>query len=123
LQEEALPLVEADRDRLMQVLGNLLSNAVSVTPAGGEIAVGAETDHHEVTFFVRDTGPGITSEEQAHLFERFRRGKKAGYRSTGLGLYIASAIIKAHGGRLWVESELGQGSTFFFTISLALGQP
>lgn len=119
LHPEVLPLVMADRDRILQVLGNLLSNAISVTAAGGRISVGAQTGKHEVTFYVSDTGPGIPPEDHGRLFERYRRGKAVDYRGTGLGLYIASAIIKAHNGRIWVESELGQGSTFYFTIPRA----
>lgn len=116
---QALPLVLADRDRLLQVLANLLSNAVSVTPAGGRISIGAEAAATEVRFQVEDTGPGIPPEELPHLFARYRRGKSAAYRGTGLGLYIAQAIVSAHGGRLWVDSELGRGSRFRFTVPVA----
>ncbi|MCZ7686341.1 MAG: ATP-binding protein [Sandaracinaceae bacterium] len=111
--------VEVDRDRVLQVLGNLLSNAVRLTPEGGSIRVRVERAGDEALFWVRDTGPGIPKEEQPHLFHRYWRGRNVAYRGTGHGLAIAKGIVEAHGGRIWVESELGEGSTFYFTLPLA----
>ncbi|HSA54961.1 MAG TPA: ATP-binding protein [Gemmatimonadaceae bacterium] len=115
-----LPVLTGDGDRLHQVLSNLLSNAVRLTPAGGEIVVRAEADPHEMTFSVRDTGPGIPANEQRRIFDRFvhiRRGSSV--RGTGLGLAIAKGIVEAHGGRIWVESAPGAGSCFVFSLPLA----
>ena len=120
-----LPL-HADHDRLHQVLSNLISNALQVTPAGGKVTVASRCDGGEVVFTVVDTGPGIPSEDLAHLFERWYRGRRAPYPGSGLGLAIARAIVEGHGGRIWVESEQGAGSAFSFTIpiqpSTAAGQ-
>ncbi len=108
-----------DRERVLQVLGNLLSNAVKFTPEGGTIAVELAREAGAARVAVRDTGPGIPEAERAHLFERHWQATGQGARlGSGLGLYIAHGIIAAHGGRLWVESTVGQGSTFAFTLPL-----
>ncbi|HTL47211.1 MAG TPA: ATP-binding protein [Verrucomicrobiae bacterium] len=122
-------IVEADRERLAQALTNLVSNALKFTPAGGkiEIAVGkaaeSETPASEkrsfVRFLIRDTGPGIPEADRAKIFDQFNHGSAAptdGEKGTGLGLSITREIIKAHGGRLWVESQSGKGSTFAFVV-------
>ncbi|MGE0548187.1 MAG: ATP-binding protein [Kofleriaceae bacterium] len=109
--------IECDSQRAMQVLSNLLANAIKVTPHGGVVAVGAEPKDEDVVFFVSDTGPGIRDEDKPQLFERFWRGKEARYKGTGLGLSIARSIVDAHGGRIWVESQLGAGATFYFSLS------
>ncbi|MGE0870988.1 MAG: ATP-binding protein [Kofleriaceae bacterium] len=109
--------VDCDSQRAMQVLSNLLANAIKVTPHGGVVAVGAEPKDADVVFFVSDTGPGIRDEDKPQLFERFWRGKEASYKGTGLGLSIARSIVDAHGGRIWVESQLGAGATFYFSLS------
>lgn len=114
-----VPAVPADMRMLTQVLNNLLTNATAYTPHGGTITVRTRTQAAEgqtwATFAVEDTGPGISREEQAHLFERFFRGQAAragNVSGTGLGLAICHEIIKRHQGRITVESQLGQGSTF-----------
>ncbi len=112
-----LPPIECDSERAVQVLSNLVSNALKVTPRGGAIAIGAEPKDREVVFFVRDTGPGIDPEDMPNLFERFWRGKESRYRGAGLGLSIARGIVDAHGGRIWAESQVGVGSTFYFSLS------
>ncbi len=112
-----LPTVRADRARLEQVLVNLIHNAVKFTPAGGEVALFAESTSGEVRFAVRDTGVGIPADDLPRVFERFYKSDRA--RSgggAGLGLAIARHIIEAHGGKIWVESEEGRGSTFYFTV-------
>jgi signal transduction histidine kinase len=114
-----LPWVRADRDRLLQVLGNLIGNALKFTPAGGRVEVGAVPDGEEVRVFVEDTGPGIPAEQLPHLFDRFWQARRADRRGLGLGLAIVRGLVAAHGGRIWVESEPGRGSRFQFTLPLA----
>jgi signal transduction histidine kinase len=111
-----LPPIECDSERVVQILSNLVSNALKVTPRGGTIAIGAEPREREIVFYVRDSGPGIDPEDLPNLFERFWRSKKASYKGAGLGLSIARGIVDAHGGRIWAESELGAGSTFYFSL-------
>lgn len=111
-----LPDVWADRDRLLQVLENLIGNALKFTAPGGRITVGAAPRDGEVLFRVADTGSGIAAEDLPHLFDRFWQARKTGRRGAGLGLPIVKGIVEAHGGRVWVESTPGRGSTFFFTI-------
>jgi PAS domain S-box-containing protein len=116
--EEALPVVEVDRERLLQVLQNLLSNALRFTPEGGHISLKAWRVDREVYLSVADTGPGISEESLPHLFEPFWQARRA--EGAGLGLAIAKGIVEAHGGRIWVESRLGQGTTFFFTVPVSV---
>lgn len=111
-----LPDVWADRDRLLQVFENLIGNALKFTEPGGRITIGAAPRDGEVSFWVADTGSGIAAEDVPHLFNRFWQARKAGRRGAGLGLPIVEGIVEAHGGRIWVESAPGRGSTFFFTI-------
>jgi signal transduction histidine kinase len=110
-----LPDVWADRSRALQVFENLIGNAIKFTDAGS-ISVGARAQGAEVVFWVADTGVGITAEEIAHVFDRFWQARKPDRNGAGLGLAIVRQIVEAHRGRLWVESELGAGSTFFFTL-------
>lgn len=115
-----LPMIEVDAERAVQVLSNLMTNAMKVTGRGGRIAIGALPDLEatgDVVFFVRDTGPGIDADELPRLFERYWRSKKASYRGAGLGLSIARGIVDAHGGRIWAESQVGNGSSFYFTLA------
>lgn len=115
------PEVVADGDRVKQVFRNLLENAVKYSPAGGLVVVRGEVSEHEVTISVADEGIGIAPEHLNRLFEKFFRVRShAGQRvvGTGLGLPIARAIVESHGGRIWAQSQLGQGSTFFFTLPL-----
>ncbi len=116
-----LPTAELDPDRLGQVLGNLLNNAIKYTPPGGAVSVEAGVGNGMFWIRVRDTGPGITPEEQAHIFTPFYRGR-AGRRfpqGMGLGLSIAHDLVVAHGGRLELKSTPGQGSDFTLWIPLA----
>jgi PAS domain S-box-containing protein len=114
-----VPEVWGDWDRLLQVFENLIGNAIKFTSAGGRITAGAAPRDDEVVFWVADTGAGIASENLPRIFDRFWQASKAGRRGAGLGLSITKAIVEAHGGRLWVESTEGSGSTFFFTIPRA----
>ncbi|HYO70706.1 MAG TPA: PAS domain-containing sensor histidine kinase [Archangium sp.] len=116
---EALPAVLADRHRILQVLSNLLGNAVKFTPPGGRVSVGARAEGERVRFWVEDTGPGIPEEHRQHLFERFWQACKGDPRGAGLGLTICKHLVEAHGGQLGVDSEVGRGSTFWFSLSVA----
>ena len=111
-----VPDVWGDRDRLLQVFENLIGNAIKFTKAGGRITAGATSRDNEVVFWVADTGCGIASENLPRVFDRFWQATRAGRQGAGLGLAITKGIVGAHGGRIWVESTAGSGSTFFFTI-------
>ena len=119
--EPLLPPASCDRDRVLQVLSNLVGNASKATPPGGRIALGVAARGSELRFSVADDGPGISKDDVTHLFERYWRSGQAEYRGTGLGLAISRGLVVAHGGRLWVETELGHGATFFFTIPAVAG--
>jgi signal transduction histidine kinase len=112
-------VVDADRERVLQVLSNLLGNALKFTPAGGKVAVSIEALGAEARFSVSDSGPGIAREHVARIFDRFWKHETQGQKGTGLGLFIAKGIVEAHGGRTWVDSELGRGTSFCFTLPLA----
>ena len=112
-------LLRADPDRVLQVLGNLAGNAVKFTPAGGCITLGLRVEDGFAVFSVADTGQGISPEQLPHVFEQFWQARRAGRQGTGLGLTIAHGIVDAHGGRIGVESTVGAGSTFWFTLPLA----
>jgi signal transduction histidine kinase len=116
-----LPAVNADAERIGQVLRNLLANAIAYTPEGGTVSVMARTAGAEVEVSVKDTGIGIAPEELPYVFERFYRVDKSRARKTGgtgLGLAIVKQLVQAHGGRVWAESTPGAGSTFAFTLPL-----
>ena len=118
---EKIPDIAGDRRRLTEVLQNLLDNAIQYTPAGGQITVGAGVADSAVVFTVSDTGIGIPQAEQPRIFERFYRVDVARSRQvggTGLGLAIAKHLVEGHGGRIWVESEIGQGSQFHFSVPI-----
>ena len=121
--EEGLPKVMADRDRISQVLLNLLTNATRYSPEGTPIVLSARSlpDKKEVVVSVADEGIGIPDRDKERIFEKFSMLPKPGWtkKGTGLGLFITKGIIEAHGGRLWVESELGSGSRFNFTLAIA----
>jgi PAS domain S-box-containing protein len=114
-----LPAVLADAARIQQVLSNLVGNAVKFTPRQGRITVSADRLDGEIRFAVIDTGPGIPAEQVPHIFGRFWQAKSSDRRGIGLGLAIAKGIVEAHSGRIWVESQVGLGSTFYFTLPSA----
>jgi signal transduction histidine kinase len=112
--------VSCDMDRIQQVLGNLIGNAIKFTPRDGAITVRIEPGEQDVRFSVADTGPGIPADACAHVFDRFWRGNQRDLtKGVGLGLFIARGIVEAHGGKLWVARPLGHGATFHFTLPLA----
>jgi signal transduction histidine kinase len=110
--------VRVDRDRLLQVLSNLIGNALKYGKEGQEIVVsaGLTADAQAVRICVRDRGPGIELDDQPHIFERYWSSERDARKGTGLGLYIAKAIVEAHGGRIGVESKPGDGAMFWFTL-------
>jgi signal transduction histidine kinase len=115
-----LPLASCDPARILQVLVNLLSNAMKFTPAGGRVCVRVEHDHAELRCAVDDTGPGIPADKLETIFARFLQLAHNDRRGLGLGLYISKCIIQGHGGRIWAETGLDRGSTFSFTLPLAV---
>ena len=120
--EPRLPIVTGDRDRLIQVVSNIVNNAVKYSPEGGTVTLSSRVDGRFALISVTDTGLGIPQEEIAHVFERFRRVRSGAAQSipgTGLGLTIVKQIVEMHGGKIWVESAVGHGSSFHFTIPLA----
>ena len=117
--EEGLPQVLADSARIQQVLSNLVGNAVKFTPRNGRVSITAEPADGEVRFGVIDTGPGIPAEQLPHIFGRFWQAQPSDRRGIGLGLAIAKEIVEAHKGKIWVESHVGLGSTFYFTLPTA----
>jgi PAS domain S-box-containing protein len=121
-----LPLVAADKDRARQVLVNLVENAVKYSPGGGRIELGLEPSDGAVLFRVVDHGLGIPADEQRRIFEKFYRldpNMTQGIGGTGLGLYICSELVERMGGRIWLESEEGKGSTFFFQLPSISSRP
>ena len=118
---ESLPLVLADPDRLERILTNLLTNAFKYSDSGTEVVVTLTQRECEVVCSVMDHGPGIPADELPRLFQRyFRVSTTSGRREgLGLGLYIGKMLVEAHGGRIWVESEVGKGSTFSFSLPFA----
>jgi signal transduction histidine kinase len=116
-------VVHAERERISQVLANLLSNALKYTPPGGHVTIAVDRHAGEARIGVLDTGHGIAHENQIHIFDRFWRDETSGRKGTGLGLFIAKGIVEAHGGHIWVESEPGHGARFYFTLPLETAVP
>jgi signal transduction histidine kinase len=119
-----VPVIQADEEKLKQVITNLISNALKFTPESGAISISVHEDGEMLTVSVSDTGIGIPKDYLGQIFERFKqvpgtREKIGGPKGTGLGLAIAKGIVEAHGGKIWAESEPGKGSTFRFTLPKA----
>lgn len=117
--EETLAAVRIDPERILQVLRNLLGNAVKFTPNGGLVRIAAKPADGKLAISVKDSGPGIAAESLTAIFEKFNQGSRRSpyaQQGTGLGLAIAKTIITTHGGKIWAESELGKGSTFVFVL-------
>ena len=122
LSVQGIDVISADERKLKQILFNLLSNAVKFTPDGGTIRVIAAREGEDALLRVQDSGIGIVPEDQDRIFEEFRQvgsGTSHSSEGTGLGLTLTKAFVELHGGRIWVESEAGKGSTFSLTIPLA----
>ncbi|GAC1551656.1 MAG: hypothetical protein NVS3B10_14100 [Polyangiales bacterium] len=120
----AVPLpAEFDHDRMLQVLANLITNALKFTASGGKIWIGGERLGDELRFTVHDTGAGIPANMLEAIFERFWQVDKNDKRGVGLGLYISKCIVEAHGGRVWAESEHGAGSKLSFTMPATFPTP
>jgi PAS domain S-box-containing protein len=118
-----LPIVSGDRDRLIQVVSNLVNNAIKYSPDGGTVTLSSRAEGGFALVSVTDTGLGIPPDEIGHVFERFRRVRSGAAQSipgTGLGLTIVKQIVEMHGGKIWVESAVGHGSAFHFTVPLAV---
>jgi signal transduction histidine kinase len=122
-----LPEIVGDARRLDQVFSNLLSNAVKFTSEGGIIEVGTRlSNEREIEIYVSDTGVGIPPDEIGNLFQKYRQttsGKTSAHKGTGLGLVICKMIIEAHGGRIWVDNQVGQGTTFSFSLPVPVVTP
>jgi len=120
--DQALPPVLADRRRVEQIITNLVSNAHRYSPRGGQIVIELTKDEHELRIKVTDSGPGIAASEQTLVFEKFYRSQNQSSKSgTGLGLAIARSLVELHGGHIWVESQSGEGCSFYFTLPLGEG--
>jgi len=115
----ALPFVMVDAKRIVQLLTNLLGNAVTHSPRAGVVTLRVQRTDGEVIFSIRDEGPGVEKDELDRLFGRFWQSERRSKRGLGLGLYIAKAIVDAHGGRIWAESEKAHGACFTFTLPVA----
>jgi signal transduction histidine kinase len=113
--------IEGDRNRLLQVLGNLLGNAIKFVPPGGQVTIGAQHLYGQVRVWISDDGPGIPAEQVPRVFDRFWQANRSGSRGAGLGLAIAKSIVDAHGGQIGVHSQLGEGSTFFCWLPCSPG--
>jgi len=118
-----VPPIQADEERILEVLENLVGNALKFTGQRGSITVGAARKDDKVAIWVKDSGAGIAPEQMPHIFDRFWQAKKKERRGMGLGLSISKAIVEAHGGQIWAESTLGMGTTVFFTIPAAPERP
>jgi signal transduction histidine kinase len=116
---DGVPAVYADRHRVLQVMSNLVGNSLKFTPKGGVVSLSAEPREQDVMFTVADTGPGIPARHLNDIFSPYWQAKRTERLGAGLGLPIAKGIVEAHGGRIWVESEQGKGTKFFFTLPIA----
>jgi PAS domain S-box-containing protein len=117
--DRSLPVVAGDYRRVVQVLSNLVGNAIKFTTAGGSVRISAAEGRGMLVFSVADTGCGISPDHLSHVFDRFWQGRRDGKVGLGLGLAIARGVVEAHGGRIWVESTVGSGSTFIFTLPVS----
>lgn len=117
--KEARVSIKADRERVLQLLSNVLGNALKFTPSGSQVTIAVEQRHQDVCIAVSDMGPGIDAQHVPHVFDRFWKHETSGKKGTGLGLFIAKCIVEAHGGRIWIDTAIGGGATFRFTLPMA----
>jgi len=113
-----VPRLEADPDRIFRVLSNLLGNAIKFTPEGGTVTIRTERRGDDLSIAVADTGPGIAADQLLHVFDRYWKVQSTSQAGAGLGLYIASGIVEAHGGKIWAEPA-AEGARFIFILPLA----
>jgi signal transduction histidine kinase len=113
---EDIGLLWADKDKVTQIIVNILSNAIKYTPSGGNIAITLSSNDNEMRFEISDTGSGLAKKDIDKLFNKFERIFSEKQEGTGLGLSIAKDIVELHKGKIWVESEIGKGSRFIFTL-------
>jgi signal transduction histidine kinase len=115
---EKFPIILGDEDRLIQVINNLIQNAIKYSPDGGDIIVSGQVRPTQVIICVRDEGPGIAIEDIPHIFDRFYRASEASKttKGAGLGLYLTKAVIEAHKGRIWVDPKPGDGARICFSL-------
>jgi PAS domain S-box-containing protein len=118
-----LPDVRADHARLVQVLDNLVGNAIKFSRRGARVVLAIHQEGEDVVFSVADTGPGISPEQLGHMFDRFWQAERNDRRGIGLGLSVAKGIVEAHHGKIWVHSSVGSGTTFYFTVPIATAVP
>ena len=119
VEMKGLPKLTADPLRIKRILYNLAENAIKYSPEGCDVTVFARADHDEIIVGVRDHGIGMSPQEQAKLFKPFERfDMSPQIKGIGLGLIVAERLVEAHGGRIWVESAPGKGSTFYFTLPM-----
>jgi signal transduction histidine kinase len=111
--------VLCDHERALQIIVNLLDNAIKFTPDRGIIKISAKRSGNAIEFSITDTGPGISQDQLPHVFDRYWQADRSSRKGAGLGLSIVLELVKVHGGKIWVESQIGQGSTFFFTLPAA----
>ncbi len=114
--EDEAAIVFCDRERILQVLTNLVGNAVKFSPEGTDIVLVSRRRNDDILFAVVDQGPGISPDHLPHVFDRYFHTPQEGERAVGLGLSIAKGVVEAHGGVIWAESELGKGSRFYFSL-------
>jgi len=113
-----VPRLEADPERIFRALSNLLGNAIKFTPEGGTITIRTERRGDDLSIAVSDTGPGIAADQLLHIFDRYWKVQSTSQAGAGLGLYIASGIVEAHGGKIWAEPA-AEGARFIFILPLA----
>jgi signal transduction histidine kinase len=116
---DALPAVKVDCDRIQQVVCNLVGNAMKFTAPGGRITITARVEGDDVQVSVKDTGTGMSEEDLERIFEPYWQAQRTASLGAGLGLKIAKGIVEAHGGRIWAESAIGEGTTFHFALPVA----
>ena len=108
--------VSCDHEKVLQVFSNLIDNAIRFTPENGKVVIGAKSNDQAMTFSITDGGIGIPYHEKVHFFDRLWQVSSSFKNGSSLGTSIAKGIVESHGGRIWIESELGQGSTIYFTL-------
>ena len=118
-----IPAALCDNGKIHQVMTNLIGNALKFTPEKGTVTIHFFTDKNMIVTAITDTGPGISPQDQKRLFQKFSRIENSGAPGTGLGLYLCQQIVELSKGKIWLDSQVGQGSTFFFSLPISHEQP